>query len=122
MGTSLHTLHSGRPKGVAATSKIIGSYNTVAEAKAAAHRVMDHLLKDEVDVRRTEKWEGLGAGKGKLMGKKRGFGRGLLMAMDAKRMWEVKVEYESDVLAGAVKRFDGEERNVVRGRTATWRV
>lgn len=122
LGTSLHTIRSGQPKGLAATSKIIGSYTTAAGAKTAAHRVMDHMLKDEEDVRRSEKWEGLGTGQGKYMGKKRGVGRGLLMGMNSRRMWEVRVEYESDVLAGAVGRFDGEERNVEKGRRASWRV
>jgi hypothetical protein len=122
MGTSLYTVHSGRPKGLVATSKVIASYNTAAEARTAAHCVMDRLLENEAEGRRSEKWEDLGTAKGKHVGKMRGVGRGLLMAMDAKRMWEVKVEYESDVLAGAVARFDKEERNVARGKKPTWRV
>ena len=122
MGTSIKTIHSGRPKGLAATSLIVGSYTTAAAAKIAAHRVMDHMLKDEAGVRRTEDWEDLGTGKGKHVGKKRGVGRGLLLAMDAKKVWEVRVEYESDVLGGAVGRYDGEERNAVEGRKGTWRV
>lgn len=122
MGTSLHTIHSGRPKGVATTSKVIRSYTTAAEAQTAAHRIMDYMVKDEKDVRRTEVWEGLGTGKEKHLREKKGVGRGLLMGMNAQKMWEVKVEYESDVLADAVGRFDGEGRNAERGKKATWRV
>jgi hypothetical protein len=122
MGTSEFRPHSGRPKGRVANSRIVGSYNEGSAAKVAAHRVMDRLLKDEAGVRCTEKWEGLGTGKGKTMGKNRGVGRGLLMAFGAKGMWEVKVDYEDDVLAGAMQRFNSGEENKLRGREANWRL
>lgn len=106
MGTGVRTVASGKPKGVAATSQLIGSWVDVGGARKAAKEAMDELVRGELGVMRLERGE---------EGEKR---RWILMGMNAKAVWEVCVRYDDDVLRGAVGRFDGE---AVEGR-ARWRV
>lgn len=108
MCSSVKTVKSGHPKGRAAASRIIGSYTSSQQAKVAAKRVMDDMVKDEV-VSRTEKWEG------------KGDGNGLLMAINDEAAWECRVAYEEDALRGAVGRFDEAEEKKGSKRRANWR-
>ncbi|KAF2705851.1 hypothetical protein K504DRAFT_341642, partial [Pleomassaria siparia CBS 279.74] len=86
MGTALRTVASGRPKGVAKTSRLVGSYIDVVSAQTAAKQAMDELVKDAKGVVRTEQSE---------PGGKR---RWVLLGMNDKAVWKVMVEYDDEVV------------------------
>lgn len=102
----------GGPRGWVATSKLIGSYETAQEAQEVANGAMDKLLEGEEGVFRQESWEELGKkkGKGKVQEGKGGKGRGMVLAMSAEKMWEIWIDYDSDVLGAAMDRFEEEKK------------
>ncbi|KAH9877782.1 hypothetical protein J1614_002999 [Plenodomus biglobosus] len=94
----------GRPRGYAATSRLIASFVERSDAQRVAQGVMAEFLQGRSDVRVTENWD------------QGGKGTGLLMAMGAKgEMWEVRVVYEDQALKRAREGMDNE------GMEARWR-
>ncbi|KAH7384322.1 hypothetical protein DE146DRAFT_770089 [Phaeosphaeria sp. MPI-PUGE-AT-0046c] len=94
--------------GVAETSKLVGSFVRRDEAKEAAGKAMEELVKGEVGVKRSEHW-----------GRERsglGVGGGVLMAMNGEGRWEVRVAYEEEVM----KRV--REGSEMRGERVGWRI
>lgn len=106
LGTGVRTVASGKPKGIAATSKVIGIWVTVDQAREAAKHQMDMLVHGEEGIMRMERGE---------MG---GNGRWILMGMSNEAVWEVSVRYDDDVLRGKVGGFDDEVRE---GKKAKFR-
>lgn len=94
MGTGLRTVASGKPKGVAATSRIVGTWVTVEKARVAAKQQLDMSVYEEEGIMRMEK--------GELGGK----GRWVLMGMNSKAVWNVSVKYDDELLRAGLERFD----------------
>ncbi|KAH9871450.1 hypothetical protein IAQ61_005629 [Plenodomus lingam] len=93
-----------KPRGYAATSRLIGSYVERGEAKRMAQGVMRDLMKGMNNVRVTESWD------------QGGRGTGMLMAMGTRgEMWEVRIMYEDQPLRRAREGMDNE------GLKAGWR-
>ncbi|RYO64799.1 hypothetical protein AA0113_g5872 [Alternaria arborescens] len=84
----------GKPKGYAATTQLHGSFIERAAARETAKYIMTVLLLDEENVKEIGRWE---------MGSK---GGGVLMAMNATSMWEVKVVYADDPIGRAQEEAD----------------
>ena len=92
IGSAFHTIKSGKPRGMATTSRVIGSFLEAEEARDAARTEMDRLLV-----------EGQHMGGGQVMKDekhetgKRGW---VCLAMNSKATWEVRVRYEADFWKG----------------------
>lgn len=97
MGGYIRTVASGRPRGMASLSRLVGSWVDVRDARAAAKTAMDELVRGQTGVMRIEKHE---AG-----GKK----RHVFLAMSARYVWEVRVAYEEEAL------------EVLKGVKGVWR-
>jgi hypothetical protein len=84
----------GKPKGYAATTQLHGSFIERAAARETAKYIMTVLLLDEENVKEIGRWE------------KGSKGGGVLMAMNATSMWEVKVVYADDPIGRAQEEAD----------------
>ena len=104
MGTGLRTVASGKPKGLAATSRLVGTWTTIDQARTAARQQMNRLVYGQEGVMRIEK--------GEIGGK----GRWVLMGMNSKAVWEVIVSYDDEVLRAAVGNFDEDLREGSRAK------
>ena len=89
----------GVAKGVAATSTLVGSFVERRDAQTAARIAMDLLVGSEEMVSRIEEW-----GKDE--------GGGVLLAMGCGKRWEVRVQYEDEVLRRAREGADAEGAGV----------
>jgi hypothetical protein len=79
---SSQTVASGRPKGVAETGRVLGSFVRVEAAKEMARLEMANMLEGRSGVSVVENADGV-----------RGF---TVLGMDAERVWEVRVCYDGD--------------------------
>ncbi|RAR13246.1 hypothetical protein DDE83_003380 [Stemphylium lycopersici] len=86
------------PKGYAATTRLHGSWVERNKAMQVAKEVMGELLRDEENVKGSERWETGGKG------------GGVIMAMSPTKMWKVRVLYEdlAVVRAGVEAGMEGE--------------
>ncbi|KAF2873765.1 eukaryotic rRNA processing protein EBP2-domain-containing protein [Massariosphaeria phaeospora] len=88
LGSSLRTVSSGKPLGMATTSGLIGSFVDAATADKAATRAMDQMIKDEKGVHKT-------------MTRESGKRRVIMLAMNARAAWEARVLYDDRELGWA---------------------
>ncbi|KAF2786524.1 hypothetical protein K505DRAFT_422377 [Melanomma pulvis-pyrius CBS 109.77] len=101
MGSGQRTVASGRARGVARTSRVVGTWVDGVGARRAARAAMEELVRGVQGVMRSEGGEGRSC---------------ILLGMNVESVWEVCVRYDDDVLRGAVGRGDGE------GGRPRWRV
>ena len=126
-------VRSGHPKGRAQTSEIVGSFSkyflfhlspihilyrlykipnkltripaTPDAARDAASKAMDFLLASEKkSVIRTEVFD------------QKSLGGGIIMAMDDKAMWEVRIKFETDAIEEAKARMQPDDGSPGKGR------
>jgi hypothetical protein len=89
MGGMLRTVASGRSRGLATKSRIVGTWVDIETARDKARETMNEMLKDETasgqKITRSEKME---------PGGRR---RWVLLGMSAKYVWEVKVRFDEEL-------------------------
>ncbi|KAF1968191.1 hypothetical protein BU23DRAFT_268119 [Bimuria novae-zelandiae CBS 107.79] len=103
-------VRSGKATGRATTSSIVGSYTARKEARAAAEAAMTSLIENE-SPRPTPK----------MSFPANDAGGGLIMAMNTRAKWEVRVFFETNTLRDAAERYDADELHREKGMKANLR-
>ncbi|KAK7193304.1 hypothetical protein PSPO01_01098 [Paraphaeosphaeria sporulosa] len=101
---------SANAKGRTINSKIIGSFTNGDSARTAAKNAMRDLIANEDNAPEvSSSFPAADAG------------GGLIMAMNPRAKWEVRVYFETDATCGMQAHFDEDEANLEKGRKSSWR-